>query len=160
MIYQYGSQGVRVEGVINGVQVKVLTANESVFWDSLMNKNPTVKEVVLNIPEGKEAIVKQGNISMVFKSGIHKFKPLPEPEPIIIQVGNKTGTILLDKAGGIVGASFEGGLSLSVLSVSGNSFDELRSAVLTYTLAPFVSGLFFTLAGVLIRSGGRRKGFW
>lgn len=160
--YMMGNQGMKLQGYINGVKVEAVTANESIIIDTLLGRNPQIQKVILDVPEGKSVVVKQGNITKTFGSGRHEFKPVPKAIPIELVVDNRSGVIYLGKNGELLGASFEGGLSLSVLSVSGNNVDQLKTAVLTYTVAPFLSGLFFTMAGVLVRRSSKRssKGVW
>jgi len=63
--------------------------------------------------------------------------------------------ILFDSRGRFLALSTEGG-NITISNVEVNQ--EFTKAVLTYTVAPFVSGLAFTTASLLIsRRGGRRR---
>ncbi len=159
--WSLGNEGVRLTGYLNDVKVTAVTSNESVIIDTLLGRNPSIRKVILDVPEGESVKVIQGNESKVFDPGHHVFYPQPKAIPIKVVVGNRSGVIYLGKDGALLGASFEGGLSLSVLSVQGSSVDQLKTAVLTYTLAPFLAGTFFTIAGMMMRRSSRSgKGVW
>jgi len=69
-----------------------------------------------------------------------------------IRINGEEIKLLFDSEGRFLALSTEGGVSVSGVEVS----EEFSKAVLTYTVAPFVAGLMFTTASLLISRRARR----
>jgi hypothetical protein len=159
-LMQY-NQPVVLAGEVNGVYINVVTDEGKAaimkVWDVVTGKTPKVREIVLNSTEPKEVKVIYGtNTTEFVLEGSRKIKilPQPTPTPIIVDVEGRKAYIFVGPDGSIYGASFDGVISVGTLSVSEGDYEKFRTAVLTYTLVPFIAGLSFTLGGFMI---GREK---
>lgn len=72
---------------------------------------------------------------------------------IPVVINGEEVRLLFDSEGRFLALSTSGGVSVSGAEVS----EEFSKAVLTYTVAPFVSGLAFTLGSLAIAGRARRR---
>ena len=70
-----------------------------------------------------------------------------------VEINGEEVRFLFDSEGRFLALSTEGGVAVSSAEVS----EEFSKAVLTYTVAPFVSGLAFTTASLLVSRRARRR---
>ena len=70
-----------------------------------------------------------------------------------VEINGEEVRFLFDSEGRFLALSTESGVAVSSAEVS----EEFSKAVLTYTVAPFVAGLMFTTASLLISRRARRR---
>ncbi len=70
-----------------------------------------------------------------------------------IEIGGSSISLIFDSRGKFLSLSVEGNASVGTV----RSTEEFSKAVLTYTVAPFVSGFAFTLGSLMIKEVRRRR---
>lgn len=157
------SQPVTVSGEISDVRITVLSGAKSLetsILDYIFGRPPRITGIELQSDEPKEVKITYGSNTTIIHIIGNKTIPIlptPQPTPIIVEVDGRRAYIFVGPEGELMGANFEGTLSIGVLSTSAEDYESFKNTVMVYTLAPFVAGTFFTIAGFALGSGSKVK---